>query len=126
VDDLVSYLLAGRDGVLWIVAGGNLSRFDGSHFTNFRRERDLPLTIVRGLTETYDGKVYVVGNSAVLEFVNGTFATLLGPSDLSLNFPSFVQMDRAGNLWISSARGVIERLPDGTLKRYRRKEGLST
>jgi ligand-binding sensor domain-containing protein len=125
VDDLVSYLLAARDGVLWIVAGGNLSRFDGSHFTNFRRERDLPLTIVRGLTETYDGKIYVVGNSAVLEFVNGTFATVLGPSDLALNFPSFVQMDRAGNLWISSARGVIERLADGTLKRYRRKEGLS-
>lgn len=125
VDDLVSYLFAGRDGILWIVAGGSLSRFDGSHFTNFRRERDLPLTAVRAVTEGNDGTVFIVGNSAVMKLVNGAFATVVGPLDLSLKFPSYLQMDKTGNLWISSARGVIERLPDGTLKRYRHKEGLS-
>ena len=37
-------LFVDHAGILWIVAGGNLSRFDGTRFTNFQRERDLPST----------------------------------------------------------------------------------
>src|SRR5580700_6291380 len=42
-DDLVSALFVDHAGVLWIVAGGNLSQFDGSTFHNFMRERDISL-----------------------------------------------------------------------------------
>jgi signal transduction histidine kinase/streptogramin lyase len=125
VDDLVSFLFAARDGILWIVAGGNLSRFDGTRFRNYRRQQDLPLTIVRAVTDGNDGKIYIVGNSAVMALIGETFETVLGPSVLSADFPSHLQTDKSGNLWITGARGVIERLADGTLRRYRRREGLS-
>ncbi len=125
IDNLVSALFVDHAGNLWIVAGGNLSRFDGAHFTNFLRERDVPLRSVRAVAESRDHELFICGNSSVVRFVNGTFVTVLGPSVLSADFPSHVQTDRKGNLWLTGARGVIERLPEGTVKRYRSQEGLS-
>jgi signal transduction histidine kinase/ligand-binding sensor domain-containing protein len=125
VDDLVSDLFVDHAGILWIVAGGNLSRFDGARFTNFARERDIPLRSVRAIAESRDHQLYVGGNSSVVKLAGGTFVTVLGPSVLSSDFPSHIRFDNAGNLWITSARGIIERLADGTLKRYRRNEGMS-
>lgn len=125
IDELVSALFVDHGGILWIVAGGNLSRFDGAHFTNFQRERDLPLVSVRAVTESRDHELYVCGNSSVVRYVNGKFETVIDAAVLSSDFPSHIQFDRSGNLWLTGARGVIERLADGSLKRYRRSEGLS-
>lgn len=125
IDTLVSDLFVDHAGVLWIVAGGNLSRFDGTRFTNFARERDIPLRSVRAVTESRDHRLYISGNSSVLELVNGKFINVIGPSVLSSDFPSHIRSDKAGNLWLTGARGVVERTPDGALKRYRRAEGLS-
>jgi len=125
IDDLVSALFVDHTGILWIVAGGNLSRFDANRFTNFQRERDVPLRSVRAVTESKDGDLYICGNSSVVKFENGAFVTVIGPAVLSADFPSHILSDHNGNLWLTSARGVIERLADGTLKRYRASEGLS-
>jgi signal transduction histidine kinase/ligand-binding sensor domain-containing protein len=125
IDDLVSAVFVDHNGIVWIVAGGNLSRFDGTHFTTFLHDRDVPLRTVRAVTEGKDQQLYVCGNSAVVRFANGRFETVIGPDVLSGDFPSHIQTDRSGNLWLTSARGVIERLPDGTLKSYRANEGLS-
>ena len=125
VGNLVSDLFVDHAGVLWIVAGGNLSRFDGDRFTNFAREREIPLRSVRGLTEGPDHRLYICGNSSVVTLVDGRFVNVIEPSVLSADFPSHIQADKAGNLWITGARGVVERLPDGSLKRYRRNEGLT-
>ncbi|HXE65157.1 MAG TPA: two-component regulator propeller domain-containing protein [Bryobacteraceae bacterium] len=122
---LVSDLFIDHAGILWVVAGGNLSRFDGAHFTTFIRGRDVTLQSVRAVTESVDHELYICGNSSVAKFVNGKFVTVIGPDALGSDFPSHIQADRNGNLWITGARGVIERLKDGTLKRYRRNEGLS-
>jgi signal transduction histidine kinase/ligand-binding sensor domain-containing protein len=125
VDNLVSALFVDHAGILWIVAGGNLSQFDGNRFTNFTRERDIPLRSVRSITESGNHELYVSGNSSVVKLVDGKFVSVIDASVLAADFPSHVLADKAGNLWITGARGVIERLPDGTLKRYRRNEGLS-
>jgi signal transduction histidine kinase/ligand-binding sensor domain-containing protein len=125
IDNLVSDLFVDHSGVLWIVAGGNLSRFTGGHFTNFVSGQDLPLRSVRAVTESPDHRLYICGNSSVVTLVDGRFISVIGPSVLSSDFPSHIQADKAGNLWITGARGVLERLSDGTLKRYRRREGLT-
>lgn len=44
----MSALLVDHAGVVWSgVVGGNLSRFDGSQFTNFMREGDIPMRALR-------------------------------------------------------------------------------
>jgi signal transduction histidine kinase/ligand-binding sensor domain-containing protein len=124
-DDLVSAVFVDHAGILWVVAGGNLSRFDGSSFTNFLRERDIPLRSVRAVTEDREQNLYVAGNSSVVRLQGGKFVRLFEASALEADFPSGMQVDHAGNLWITGVRGLIERFPDGRIKRYRRREGLS-
>src|SRR5437868_6204063 len=41
-DNSVSALFVDHAGALWAVAGGNLSRFDRTAFSNYMRERDIP------------------------------------------------------------------------------------
>src|ERR1039457_1155947 len=124
VDDLVSALFVDHAGILWIVAGGDLCRFDGSTFTNFIRERDLPLTSVRAVTEDSHHNIYVSGNNSVLKLDGGKFVDVFEPSALRADFPQAMQVDHAGNLWIIGVRGLIERLPNGAIKKYGAREGL--
>jgi signal transduction histidine kinase/ligand-binding sensor domain-containing protein len=124
-DDLVSALLVDHAGVLWIVAGGNLSRFDGSTFRNFMRERDVPMNSIRAVTEDRDHNIYVSGNSSVVKLVGGKFLNVFEPSALRADFPQALQVDRNGVLWVVGIRGLIERLPNGAIKRYGAREGLS-
>jgi ligand-binding sensor domain-containing protein/two-component sensor histidine kinase len=125
VDNLVSSLFVDHAGILWIVAGGNLSRFDGDHFTNYQHGRELALTSVRDVTESPDHQLYIGGNSAILRLDQGRFVTLTGSAELNSDFPSHLRAGKSGDVWITGARGVIQRRADGGLKRYRRKEGLS-
>lgn len=125
IDNLVSELLVDHTGAIWIVAAGSLSRFDGMTFTSFIREKDIPLHAVRAVAESRNHEIYVCGNSSVVKLVNGRFVSIIGPEVLSADFPSQIRADRAENLWITGARGVVERLPNGALKRYQKKEGLS-
>lgn len=124
-DDLVSALFVDHAGILWVVAGGNLSRFDGLRFTNFLRERNIPLRSVRAVTEDSRRNLYIAGNSSVVRLQDGKFMDVFGSSALEADFPSGVQVDHAGNLWITGVHGLIERLPNGRIKRYREQEGLS-
>jgi signal transduction histidine kinase/ligand-binding sensor domain-containing protein len=124
VDDLVSAVFVDHAGVLWIVAGGNLSRFDGSHFTNFFRGRDFPLRSVRAVTEDRSHNLYISGNSSVAKLAGGKFIDMLGPAALQADFPSGLQVDRSGNFWLTGVHGLIERLPDGAIRRYGAREGL--
>ena len=124
-DDLVSALFVDHAGILWIVAGGNLSRFDGSNFTNFMRERDVPLRSVRAVTEDGDHNLFLSGDNSVVKMAGGKFVNVLDASTLKADFPQALQVDHAGNLWIIGVRGLIERLPNGAIKKYGAREGLS-
>ncbi len=124
VDDLVSAVFVDHAGILWIVAGGNLSRFDGSTFTNFIRDRDLPLTSVRAVTEDSHHDIFVSGNNSVVKLDGGKFVDVFEPAALRADFPQAMQVDHAGNLWVIGVRGLIERLPNGAIKKYGAREGL--
>jgi signal transduction histidine kinase/ligand-binding sensor domain-containing protein len=124
-DNSVSALFVDHAGILWIVAGGNLSRFDGTAFRNYIRGRDIPTRSVRAITEDSGHTLYVAGNDAVMKLVDGKFVSLFAPHALDADFPSALQVDRGGNLWVTGVRGLIERLPDGTVKRFGAHDGLS-
>jgi ligand-binding sensor domain-containing protein/signal transduction histidine kinase len=124
-EDRVSSLFVDHAGMLWVAAGGNLVRFDGVRFRNFLRERDIPLRSVRAIGEDSDHNLYLAGNSSVVKLVNGKFVDIFGPVVLRADFPSGLQVDNTGNLWITGVHGLIERLPGGEIRRYAAREGLS-
>ena len=124
-DDAISALFEDHSGNLWIVAGGNLTRFDGATFTNYLRGRDIPLKSVRAVTEDRAGNLLIAGNGGVVRMDGGKFILITDPASLADDFPSALQVDQYGNLWILGVRGLIERLPDGRLRRYGSREGLS-
>jgi signal transduction histidine kinase/ligand-binding sensor domain-containing protein len=123
-DDLIAGLFIDHSGILWIVAGGNLSRFDGAHFRNFMRQKDLPLLSVRSVAEDRQHNIIVSGNSGVFRLAAGQFTPVLAGALLENDHPSGVLPDRAGNLWIAGIRGLIRLLPDGTAGRYGARQGL--
>jgi signal transduction histidine kinase len=124
-DNSIGSLFVDHADILWIVAGGNLSRLDSGKFTTFRPERDIPMRAVRAVTEDNRHTLLVAGNSSIARFENGKFTSVFAPSTLMNDFPSGMQADHAGNLWILGVRGLIERLPDGRIRRYGARDGLS-
>jgi ligand-binding sensor domain-containing protein len=106
--------------------GGNLSHFDGARFTNyqpgegypqraFERLRRPPARHARRGRQQRGGKT---GKWEILERVR-TFG-----ADERLSRPG-MQVDHNGNLWILGVRGLIQGLPDGTIRRYGARDGLS-
>jgi signal transduction histidine kinase/ligand-binding sensor domain-containing protein len=120
----VTALFVDHAGTLWIAAAGNLSRFDGKRFTNFLAGRDIPLRVVRGVSE--DGPtLYVAGTNSVTRLENGTFRSIFAPSVLAGDFPGAVLKDHQGSLWILGYRGLVRQSPDGRISRYGVEEGLT-
>jgi len=114
----VSSLFVDHLGNLWVVAGGNLSRFDGRTFTNFVKEKDLPMRSARGVAEDGKHDLYVAGISSVAKFVGGKFRDAIDPNALAADFPTGISADREGNLWIVGVRGIVRRSPNGALTRF--------
>src|SRR6202011_5808360 len=103
----------------------NLSRFDGSQFTNFMRERDIPMRALRNVSEDDWHVLYLAGTNSVVRFENGGFLSIFDPSVLEAYFPAEVVPDHKGNLWILGTKGLIRRSPDGRVSRFGSREGLS-
>ena len=107
-----------------MVAGGDVSRFDGTRFTQFRAGREIPLNRVRALTEDRNGTVYAAGYSGVVRLSNERFQTVVGADVLSSDFPLGVRVDDSGTIWVLGTRGVIASDRGGRIRRYGRAEGL--
>jgi len=124
-DNSIGSLFVDHSGTLWIVAGGNLSRLEDGRFANFRPERDIPMHAVRAVAEDAARSILVAGNSSIARFENGKFTSVFEPSTLMNDFPAGMLADHASNLWILGIRGLIQRLPDGRIRRYGARDGLS-
>jgi hypothetical protein len=122
--DAVQSLMLDHAGNLWIVAGGSVTRFDGTNFVSFLREKDIPITGVRSLAEDSAHHIYAVGFSAVAKFEDGHFVSVVGPSILGGDFPLRARIDRDGVIWILGTHAVIARRPEGSVKRYGAADGL--
>ena len=98
---------------LWIVAGINLSRFDGRQFTTLTLGNDLPLTAVRNVREDRQNDLWIAGLSAIGKLSNGRFSRLIGAESLDGMFINPIVADRRDHLWFGGNRGLIMRSPDG-------------
>jgi signal transduction histidine kinase/streptogramin lyase len=70
------------------------------------------------------GNLWAAGYSGVARRDGGKFTTVVDASVLHENFATNLLFDRHDNLWIGGSQGLIERLPDGKIRRFSTGDGL--
>ncbi|MPR36836.1 ligand-binding sensor domain-containing protein [Salmonirosea aquatica] len=113
VGDLILAILKDRRGFLWVGTSNGLSRFDGQHFKNYRRQpNDNSLrgnyVVNAGLTEDTKGFLWVATNKGLHRFdpIREEFKLIPLPTQrdgqADNDYTSPVHFDRTGYGWFSS------------------------
>ncbi len=113
VGDFILAILKDRRGFLWVGTSNGLSRFDGQHFKNYRRQpKDNSLrgnyVVNAGLTEDKRGFLWVATNKGLHRFdpIREEFKLIQLPTQrdgqADNDYTSPVHFDRAGYGWFSS------------------------
>jgi signal transduction histidine kinase/ligand-binding sensor domain-containing protein len=123
-DNSISQLYVDQSGTLWIVAGVSLSQLQNGRFTNFTSDKEIPITSVRTARVDRHGNLWAAGYSGVARREGGRFTTVVDAAVLHENFATSLLFDRHDNLWIGGSQGLIERLPDGKIRRFSTADGL--
>ncbi len=95
-------------GAVWIgTGGGGLNRFDGRSFMAYGKAHGLPNEVVRDIASV-NGSLWLATNgSGLVHFAHGKFRAFTMHEGLPDDTIFRVLDDRAGNLWLSSNRGVF-------------------
>jgi signal transduction histidine kinase/ligand-binding sensor domain-containing protein len=123
-DDAVTALYEDHAGTLWIVAGIYLSRLEHGKFCNYSPGAELPITAARIIREDRNHDLWVAGFTAVVKMTGGKFVPMLDSKVLKGEIVTSMLADRNGHLWLGGSNGVIERWPDGRIRRYSISDGL--
>lgn len=109
--DKIQFLRADAQGNLWIAtAGGGVSYFDGTTFTNFQTTDGLPSNSIRAIhIDHSDPETLWFGTEGrgLTRFRNGQFSTINQPMGLFDDHIHSIIEDQTGRLWMSTNRGVF-------------------
>ncbi len=133
--NLVWAIAEDHDGRLWFgTYAGGLGIFNerARTFSTFKHDpRDaasLPSNDVRSICVTRGGDVWIgTYGGGICKFINGSFVRVTERDGLANNFVYGILEDDAGNLWISSNRGLTRYSPaTRTLRNYSARDGLQS
>ncbi|GAB3891616.1 hypothetical protein GCM10028803_03610 [Larkinella knui] len=107
--NVVNSFLQDRDGQLWIGTYGGLDRFDGSHFTTFKSDRQNPdktlsNNIVHDLCQDSTGNIWAATNNGISRYdrQTGQFVNIRTAEGIALGKCLNILCDRQGRIWFSS------------------------
>jgi len=110
----IYYLLHDREGYLWIATNTGLNRYDGTHFVQFRHQRNNPHSLrnnqVYALCEDKRGRIWAAHENGVscYDKTTGRFEHITTVGNQPLGICKNVRCDRAGNIWFTSRnRGLF-------------------
>ncbi len=134
-NELVWAINEDHQGRLWVgTSAGGLGVFDesASTFTIYRHDpqdsSSLPSNDVRSICVTRTGEVWVgTYGGGICKFTNASFVRVTERDGLANNFVYGILEDDAGNLWISTNRG-LSRYTSGTrtFRTYSARDGLQS
>jgi ligand-binding sensor domain-containing protein len=106
-NDVIGSVLRTRAGELWVATLGGLSRLAGESFANYTKRNGLGGDAVTALFEDGDGSLWIGTNGSGLNRLRGGRLTWFAPQKTATPETVYgILDDRAGNLWLSSQRGV--------------------
>jgi ligand-binding sensor domain-containing protein/two-component sensor histidine kinase len=113
-----------RGGNLWIGTTSGLSRWDGSHFTNYYLEDGLSYGWIRAIAEDRNGDMLVGTERGVNRFHNGKFVPDPAFAQLSRDRIWSIFPDLEDTLWIATRGAGLVRVRNGKVSRITTQEGL--
>ncbi len=126
-NNTVQAIVQTRDGYLWVGTQYGLARFDGTHFTVFRRSNvpEMRNANIIGLRVASDGTLWIAtGSGGVLRLRDGKFVHFGKENGLPHDFmlgPILETPD--GAVWVGSMGG-LSRIKDDQIKNFDQKSGL--
>ena len=113
--EVIEDLLEDRDGVLWIVAGGQAHRLEDGQLTLFERPREVAAGWVNSVAEGADGRFwFTTRNQGFIRWQRGQWRLFTTIDGLPAGPLLFAYEDRGGDLWL-----VGSGPPPGRVVRYR-------
>jgi ligand-binding sensor domain-containing protein len=113
VENLVFCLLKDSRGILWVGTQNGLSRFDGSHFYNFKRTRDknsLPHNAIECLTEDSNGNIWGGTDNGIFRYSPSInkFDIFQSPSNAVDNVIHNITCDKTGAIYATTTFSLIK------------------
>jgi ligand-binding sensor domain-containing protein/signal transduction histidine kinase len=120
----VTALVEDHDGVLWFVEGDVLSTFKNGKFTTYSKDSLAPLESARVVYEDRQHQIWVGGSGGLIRGVRDQFSTVLSATDLGGDVIVSI-VENSKGLWIGGIKGLILIRPDGGLRWFTTRDGLS-
>ncbi|MCC7264791.1 MAG: sigma 54-interacting transcriptional regulator [Candidatus Latescibacteria bacterium] len=128
---LISVLLWGREGRLWIGTWDGLSCFDGAQFTHYTMADGLPGARVRSLCQDREGTLWIGTGGfvdgvgwGVCRFDGKEFVTYTTADGLAGNWVGALTEDRQGALWLGT-QGGLSRFDGERFQSFTKQDGLA-
>lgn len=114
-----------HEGNLWagMDSTNALNRFRDGKFLTYTSQEGLAGDAAYSIFQRKDGSIWVGTDGGLSEFNNGRFTTYT--DKLINNRVTTVLESRDGSLWIGTGGSGLDRLKDGQLTRYTKREGLT-
>jgi ligand-binding sensor domain-containing protein/two-component sensor histidine kinase len=120
----ITSLLEDHSGVLWLVAGDTLSTFSNGKFTTYPKESLAPVETARVVYEDRQHQILVGGSGGLIKRTGEGFSPILNAGDLGGNVVVSLAENGKG-LWVGGIKGLILLPPDGKLRSFGTRDGLS-
>ena len=105
--DYMWALFVDKEGALWIgTYGGGLARYKDGVFTTYDASAGLSHPMVRAITQSRDGSLWIGTNAGLNRFRNGRFTVYTTRDGLSSDYIRTLHEDRRGTLWVGTAKGL--------------------
>jgi hypothetical protein len=94
-------------GVLWVVAGGALSRIAETKITIIAEAKDVPFP-VRAVSKDSHGVLWIAGISGLAKWTGGKVVSTINAAALDHNVITRIVVDKDDNLWLAGSRGIVQ------------------
>jgi ligand-binding sensor domain-containing protein len=104
----ITYLLADREGRLWIAhPKDGLSVYQSGTTSSFSSRDGLGAGYVISLFEDHTGKIWAATEKGLSQFRNGRFITLTMRNGLPCDMVKDILEDNLGGMWLSTSCGLV-------------------
>jgi streptogramin lyase len=115
--NIVTNLLKDKNGFLWVATYDGLNRFDGSHFSVFKKNKKIPNSIIDNLVydlaQDSNGDIWYSTSAGIgcYHKKNGQFENFVSDGNKPLGDVFNIICDKLGDTWFTTSKGLFKFSP---------------